>query len=225
MLLSARKNKHLPQRINILKAAINNLVILHFAGCPPIFVVLMSDTATYDKELVFTRLYHASRDRLYNYLHNYTQDTHLLKDLMQQCYLKIWERREEIYDIENALPLLKTIARHQLIDVIRKRMKEDTAWLETVKEEVGQLLVTPAESSHASLHALDTAIAQLPDNCRQVYILHREEGLSYRDISFRMSISVSMVEKHMSKAIRLLKRDLLTNCELLLVIVAVNKLL
>ncbi|HEY9258818.1 hypothetical protein [Chitinophaga sp.] len=58
-----------------------------------------------------------------------------------------------------------------------------------------------------------------------MYILHREEGLSYRDIYFRMSISVSMVEKHMSKAIRLLKRDLLTNCELLLVIVAVNKFL
>ncbi|MBS0031407.1 RNA polymerase sigma factor [Chitinophaga sp. 22321] len=185
----------------------------------------MSDTATYDKELVFTRLYHASRDRLYNYLHNYTRDTHLLKDLMQQCYLKVWERMDGIYDVENALPLLKTIARRQLIDVIRKRMKEDMAWLETMKEEVTQLLATPAESPRASLQALDAAIAQLPDNCRLVYLLHREEGLSYREISFRMSISVSMVEKHMSKAIRLLKNDLITNCELLLVLVAVNKLL
>jgi hypothetical protein len=50
-------------------------------------------------------------------------------------------------------------------------------------------------------------------------------SFSYRDNSFRMTISVSMVEKHVSKAIRLLKHDLLTNCELLLVIVAVNKLL
>lgn len=49
--------------------------------------------------------------------------------------------------------------------------------------------------------------------------------MSYHDIYFRMFLSVSMVEKHMSKAIRLLKHDLLTNCELLLVIVAVNKLL
>lgn len=185
----------------------------------------MSDSATYDKELLFNRFYHASRNRLYDYLHHYTRDTHLLKDLMQQCYLKVWERMDTIYDVEAALPLLKTIARHQLIDVVRKRMKEDTAWLETVQEEVNQLLVTPAENSRAPLQALDTAIAQLPDNCRQVYLLHREEGLSYRDISFRMSISVSMVEKHMSKAIRLLKRDLLTNYELLLVVVAVNKLL
>ncbi|NLR80399.1 RNA polymerase sigma factor [Chitinophaga eiseniae] len=185
----------------------------------------MSDTALYDKELVFTRLYHASRDRLYNYLRNYTHDDHLLKDLMQQCYLKIWERIDHIYDVENALPLLKIIARRQLIDVIRKRMKEDTAWLETVKEEAEQLLTIPPESTLHPLVALDTAISQLPDNCREVYLLHREKGLSYREISFRMSISVSMVEKHMSKAIRLLKRDLLTNPELLLVLVAVNKLL
>jgi hypothetical protein len=52
-----------------------------------------------------------------------------------------------------------------------------------------------------------------------------KEDTAWLDISFRITISVSMVEKHMSKAIRLLKRDLLTNCELLLVIVAVNKLL
>ncbi|PSL46521.1 RNA polymerase sigma-70 factor (ECF subfamily) [Chitinophaga niastensis] len=185
----------------------------------------MSDATTYNKELVFTKLYHASRDRLYNYLHSYTQDTHLLQDLMQQSYLKVWERMGDIQDIEKALPLLKTIARNLLIDVIRRRMKEDTAWLETVQEEAHQLITLPAENSRASLQALDTAIAQLPDNCRQVYLLHREEGLSYREISLRMSVSVSMVEKHMSKAIRLLKQELITNGELVLVLVAVHRLL
>ncbi|WP_143306630.1 RNA polymerase sigma factor [Chitinophaga vietnamensis] len=185
----------------------------------------MSLAATYDKERAFTSLYLASRDRLHHYLRNYSHDDHLLQDLMQQCYLKIWERMEEVREPEHALPLLKTIARNLLIDVIRRRVKEDTTWLETMKEEVEQLVTMPAESPRKPLQALDTAISQLPDNCRRVYIMHREEGLSYREISLRMSISVSMVEKHMSKAIRLLKKDLITNCELLLVLVAVNRLL
>ncbi|MEC5142054.1 sigma-70 family RNA polymerase sigma factor [Chitinophaga sp. 212800010-3] len=184
----------------------------------------MSLAATYDKERAFTGLYQASRDRLYHYLRNYSHDDHLLQDLMQQCYLKIWERMEEVQDLEHALPLLKTIARNLLIDVIRRRMKEDTTWLETVKEEVEQLVTLPAESPRKPLQALDVAISQLPDNCRQVYIMHREEGLSYREISLRMSVSVSMVEKHMSKAIRLLKKDLITNGDLLLVVVAARLL-
>ncbi|WP_212002033.1 RNA polymerase sigma factor [Chitinophaga sp. HK235] len=185
----------------------------------------MSDTAMHNKERVFTGLYHASRDRLYQYLHQYTKDTHLLQDLLQQSYLKVWEKMDDMYDVENALPLLKTIARNLLVDVVRKRMKEDMTWLETVKGEAEQLLSTPAESSRNPMQALDAAIAQLPVNCRQVYLLHREEGLSYREISSRLSISVSMVEKHMSKAIRLLKHDLLTNYELLLIVVAVNRIL
>ncbi|WP_161964103.1 RNA polymerase sigma factor [Chitinophaga flava] len=185
----------------------------------------MSDTAMHNKEQVFTGLYHASRDRLYQYLHQYTKDTHLLQDLLQQCYLRVWEKMDDMYDVENAFPLLKTIARNLLVDVVRKRIKEDMTWLETVKAEAEQLLSTPAESSRNPMLALDASIAQLPVNCRQVYLLHREEGLSYREISSRLSISVSMVEKHMSKAIRLLKHDLLTNYELLLIVVAVNRIL
>ncbi|NML36919.1 sigma-70 family RNA polymerase sigma factor [Chitinophaga sp. G-6-1-13] len=185
----------------------------------------MTDTAMYNKEQVFTGLYHASRDRLYQYLYQYTKDTHLLQDLLQQSYLRVWEKMDDIYNIEQALPLLKTIARNLLIDVVRKRMKEDVAWLETVKTEVEQMVTVPVESSRNPLLVLDTAISQLPVNCRRVYLLHREEGLSYKEISSRLSISVSMVEKHMSKAIRLLKNDLLTNYELLLIVVAVNKLL
>ncbi|MBS0028152.1 sigma factor-like helix-turn-helix DNA-binding protein [Chitinophaga sp. 22321] len=68
-------------------------------------------------------------------------------------------------------------------------------------------------------------ISRLSNNCRRVYVMHREEGLCYPEISVRISISLSMVEKHMSKAIPLMKKDLITNCEVLLVQVTINKLL
>ncbi|NSL90516.1 RNA polymerase sigma factor [Chitinophaga solisilvae] len=184
----------------------------------PIFADMPS--TAFNKEQEFTELYLSTQDRLYQYLCYYTRDKHLVQDLMQQCYLKIWERMPVIRDSGNALSLLKTIARNLLTDVIRRRMKEDTQWLEAMKEQVDTLVEAPGVSARASLQALDIAIDRLPDNCREVYLLHREEGLSYREISFRLSISVSMVEKHMSKAIRLLKQDLLTDYALLLLLAA-----
>ncbi|HVI45007.1 MAG TPA: sigma-70 family RNA polymerase sigma factor [Chitinophaga sp.] len=177
----------------------------------------MPETA-HHRERIFTQLYHATQDSLYQYLCYYTQDVHLVQDLMQQCYIKVWERLEQISEPEKALPLLKTIARNLLTDVVRRRIREDTAWLESVQEEVDKLVTTPQSNTGTALQALDIAIEKLPDNCRQVYLLHREEGLSYREIASRLAISVSMVEKHMSNAIKLLKHDLLTDYALLLIV-------
>jgi RNA polymerase sigma-70 factor (ECF subfamily) len=55
---------------------------------------------------------------------------------------------------------------------------------------------------------LNRSIGVLPQKCRQAFLLSREEDLSYKDISGHMGISVSTVEKHISKALRILKLSL-----------------
>jgi RNA polymerase sigma factor (sigma-70 family) len=42
----------------------------------------------------------------------------------------------------------------------------------------------------------------LPERCREVYLLHRFDGLSYAQIATQCGVSVSMVEKQMTKAIK-----------------------
>lgn len=171
-----------------------------------------------DKEVLFNGLYHATKNSLYRYLCRYSQDEHLLEDLMQQCYLKVWERMDHIRDLEKAYPLVRTIAHHLLVDVVRKRMAEDTVWLASLETQLENELAAPSQHSPLPLQALDKAIDRLPDPCRAVYLMHREQGLSYREIASRLSVSVSMVEKHMSKAIRLLKHDLLQDYALMLLL-------
>ncbi|WP_223151948.1 sigma factor-like helix-turn-helix DNA-binding protein [Chitinophaga qingshengii] len=65
---------------------------------------------------------------------------------------------------------------------------------------------------------------RLPDACREVYLLHREQGLSHREIAARLKVSVSMVEKHMSKAMRLLSNELLSDYALILLLVTARGL-
>lgn len=50
--------------------------------------------------------------------------------------------------------------------------------------------------------ALSDALEELPLKCRQVYIRHRLEGWSHTEIAQDMGLSRSMVEKHMSRALR-----------------------
>ncbi|RYZ62955.1 MAG: RNA polymerase sigma-70 factor, partial [Chitinophagaceae bacterium] len=55
---------------------------------------------------------------------------------------------------------------------------------------------------------IDRSVNALPKKCKQAFLLSREENLSYKDISAELEISVSTVEKHISKALKYIKGNL-----------------
>lgn len=55
-----------------------------------------------------------------------------------------------------------------------------------------------AAQEHQRLH---TAIASLPPRCREVFVLHKLEGLSQREVASRLGISLNMVEKHVMRGL------------------------
>ncbi len=61
-------------------------------------------------------------------------------------------------------------------------------------------------ASKQTLAKFTEHLYQLPPKCRQVFLLHRVQCLSQQEVSVRLGISVSTVEKHMIKAIRLLRQ-------------------
>jgi RNA polymerase sigma factor (sigma-70 family) len=54
------------------------------------------------------------------------------------------------------------------------------------------------------LHNVEEAVSLLPERCREVFLLHRVENLSYSQIATRCGISVSAVEKNIARACLLL---------------------
>ncbi|MEZ0469663.1 RNA polymerase sigma factor [Luteimonas salinilitoris] len=64
---------------------------------------------------------------------------------------------------------------------------------------------------HQELARVRQAILRLPQHCRQIYLLNRIEGMSYSQISRHAGISVKAVEKQMSKALSLLRKELLAS--------------
>ena len=54
--------------------------------------------------------------------------------------------------------------------------------------------------------AVRAAIAKLPERCRLVYTLHREQGLSYAEVAAVMGISVKTVDAQMGRALKSLRK-------------------
>ena len=55
---------------------------------------------------------------------------------------------------------------------------------------------------------LDEIINKLPQRQKEVYLLHRIEGLNYKEIAERLHISVNTIENHMSGALKTIRKNL-----------------
>ena len=54
---------------------------------------------------------------------------------------------------------------------------------------------------------IGTSLQALPDKCRQAFVLSHFDNLSYKAVANEMGISVKTVEKHISKALRTLRKE------------------
>jgi RNA polymerase sigma-70 factor (ECF subfamily) len=56
--------------------------------------------------------------------------------------------------------------------------------------------------------AIEKEINDLPERCRQAFKLSRKENLTFKEIAAKLDISVNTVEKHVAKALKILRTNL-----------------
>lgn len=133
------------------------------------------------------------------------------QDIAQETLVRLMRYRAQ--PVEQLRPLMYRIA----INVIHDRGRRDTtrqvfAHVSLDQDFIGLASLEPAHDQRIEheqeLALVRSAILQLPDRCRQVYLLNRIEGMSYSQIAQHCGISVKAVEKHIGKALGILRARL-----------------
>jgi RNA polymerase sigma-70 factor, ECF subfamily len=136
------------------------------------------------------------------------------QDLVQELFLWIWDHRAD-WTVPGAISTyLYRSARNRAISHLRHRRVEQRfrdVWHRDVASQ-------PARRNHgdtadrANTDELRRIVArtvnELPDRCRQVFILSRHHALAYAQIAEVMQISVKTVEVHMARALSGLRKEL-----------------
>lgn len=120
-------------------------------------------------------------------------------DLAQDTFTRIISSRNTIY-VTEAKALLRTIAKGLLIDYFRRQSIE-SAYLHALSQmEEAQ---SPSPEANAlileTLCEIDSMLNKLPSVARQVFLLSQLDGLTYPEIAQQLNISLSSVQKHMTK--------------------------
>jgi len=149
--------------------------------------------------------YYASLSR---FSFSFVKDQDKAESLVQDVFIKLWEKRETIGPVGNLFSYLMGMVRNQSIDYLRKEKLNAKIYTHIHSEESGntteeQVLVNDFEEK------LLKSILKLPERCRIAFELSRFDGLSNKEIALYMQISVKGVEALIGRSLKLLRIELL----------------
>jgi RNA polymerase sigma-70 factor (ECF subfamily) len=156
----------------------------------------------------FDALYRAQAPTLLRFLRARTQYSEDAADLLQETFTR-FARLSLSRKLDNPAAYLQRIAANLLVDRARAPANrlahvplDDLELIDPAPSPLSQV------ETKEMVRRLEAALARLRPKTRQVYLLHRFEGLTYERIAAQLGLSASGVEKHMSKAIAHLDRRL-----------------
>lgn len=140
----------------------------------------------------------------------YVKDYEASREIVQDAFIQLWEKRATIDTGRPVKSYLTTTVQNRCLNYLRDNRKFDRNLLE-----IERLNVTDYETAadflvEKELHyRIEDALAELPEKCREVFLLNRNEQLRYREIAEKLGISLKTVETRMSKALNHLRKRLL----------------
>lgn len=131
-------------------------------------------------------------------------------DMAQDVFMVVWEKRADM-ELQNIKALLYKIASGFIVDYYRKcEVKADfKKWISCNINETDVPANERAEYNEM-MQMYANALNSMADGQREVFMMNREEQLTYREIAERLQISIKAVEKRMSGALKILKDNMLT---------------
>ena len=159
-----------------------------------------------DDEQAFDHLFRQYYKPLCGYVVRMVGNGNETENIVQDCFLRFWENRDKIQQINNLSAYLFFMARNLAIDHLRPRKITNKPLYPTIA------LETDETEQQVSFRELDErlwqAIAQLPERCRIAFEYSRINGLSHQQIAEKMQITVKGVEALIGRSIKILREEL-----------------
>jgi RNA polymerase sigma-70 factor (family 1) len=157
-------------------------------------------------EDAFAYLMDTHYKKLCIYAKSLCRDIYIAEDIVQNIFLNIWERRKKLKDTYSIQSYLYQSVYNEFINQHRKKTNLITLEKEYIKT-LNTILENEDTSELSTLVAIvKQEIQDLPPKCKEIFILGKQEGLTYAEIAEHLNISFRTVENQMSKAFVIIRQ-------------------
>ena len=164
----------------------------------------------------FENIFRQYYSPLCNYASKIVHDDVIAEDIVQALFIQLWENKK-LEKVEKIERFLLRAVKFKSIDYLRTKKVTTEVLIEEIEDNqnIGEL---KEEEIEPLLHYY---ASKLPTKTREVFLLSRKSGLSYKEIAEEQGISVKTVENQMGKALKTM-RKLLKEQDYLLLVLLLN---
>jgi RNA polymerase sigma-70 factor (family 1) len=159
-------------------------------------------------EDLFKDLFAREYNNLCRYALTYMQDSHLAEDVVQDTFIKIWEQKKDLITSPQVKFYLVTAVKNNCISALRKQNTRAEIFTEEAPESEPEPFITPTQHRQQlseQQQKIADALNQLPPKCKEVFLMVKMHGMSYKQTADALQLSVKTVENQMGKAIKTLR--------------------
>ena len=177
----------------------------------PFCNVIIRDKQKSKEDQAFELLFRKYYVRLFCFANKFITDPTEAEEIVQEVFLNIWKRKDQLKLDDKIKPYLFKSVQNLCFNFIehQKVVNNYYAVIEMVYKNQQEDFDTYESVIYAELQQkIDQAIESLPEACKKVFRMSREDGLKYTEIAQQLNISVKTVETQMGRALQKLKTEL-----------------
>lgn len=162
-----------------------------------------------DDKKAFEALYRLYYPKLSQFAFRYVASRQSAEDVVHDVFYNLWVGRDKLKPQGTLRAYLYGAVRNQSLTHLEKRDRRKFTHPGEVLQ-LESLETSPIEqlSTKELKQAIREAVELIPKRRRRIFLMHREDGLTYREIAEVLDISVKTVETQMSRSLKFLRHKL-----------------
>ena len=171
--------------------------------------------------MAFRKIYDGFSEPLYRFAYSYLKDSFEAEEIVQDVFLKVWEKRDEIDEQKSFKSYLYRITINKIFNELKHRV---------VKQKYEQHLLNFDQLTHETPESsiqfqelnkkLELLLTKLPEQQRAIFIMSRWKGLSNAEIAEKLNLSIRTVENQIYRAAKFVKLHLNDDYPIAILIIA-----
>lgn len=156
-------------------------------------------------EIAFKYLFDTYFTSLCRFMYVYINDKPTIEESVLDIFVYVWENRDTLQIQLSFKAYLFQAARNKALNMLRQ--KKQIISLDEVDKDIMDINESSLEEEEL-YHLIQAAISELPEKCREIFLLSRNESLTNKEISEKLNISTKTIEAQITKALKRIKKYL-----------------
>ncbi len=171
---------------------------------PAVIWEIQQRIAFYEDMKAYNQLYELLSDGVHRFSYSLVKSNEIAEEIVSDVFIKLWEIRSKLMEIENLRVYLYTIAKNFSLNYIAKNYKNRNISLDMIDIEAVIGVGGPVEMCISAdlVRQIRQVIRQLPPQCKLIFQMVKEDGLKYKEVAAILDISPLTVRNQLAIAIR-----------------------